>query len=435
MIHTITCIATNLFRTYLIYRYIAIFSEKAAPGSNFKKYTRGLAFALFFLVNTGSYLAFHSAWINFLVNLAGVGLLTFLYHKSVKISLFTGCSIYLVNMACDTLAVLPFVTYTYGQEFNQFYEVISVFLFFICELATEKIIIRQRSHETAQSLPLAMMLVPISSMVTFVLLMYAKSSSQTVLLIVSIGFLSINFLLFYLYNLLLKSLAQHYENEILKQKVQLYANQLEIIVQSEETRKLFRHDMKHHLNEMKLLAMQGNTAAILEYIGDMEAFMQNPKEVVSSGNTELDSLLNYMLHKARTVLKTVRVKVQIPEAIAHSFDLNIILGNLLENAIEAAEQTEEKILHAAIQLKKGILTIEIENSFPGTKAAPFPTGKMRFFTTKENPKEHGLGLKSVERTVEKYHGAMKIYPRDGLFCVKIILYLPEKESSNTPQRL
>ena len=302
-----------------------------------------------------------------------------------------------------------------------------VFLFFICELLAEKIVVYKKDKDMVQNLPLAMMLVPISSIVTFSLLMYVESSSQTVLLIVTIGFLFINFLLLYLYNMLLRLFTQHYENETLKQKVKIYANQIKIILESEEKLKLLKHDMKHHLNELKLLAMKGNTSSMLEYIEDMEIFMKNPNELISSGNIEIDSVINYMVQRAKTSLLNVNVKIQIPEEISHSFDINIVLGNLLENAIEAAVKTEEKTLNTIIRLSQGILRIEIENSYSeaGVPQEFFKNGQV--YTTKKAQENHGYGLKSVRKVVEKYHGILEIYPKEGRFCVKVILYLVQAD--------
>ena len=104
-----------------------------------------------------------------------------------------------------------------------------------------------------------------------------------------------------------------------------------------------RHDMKHHMNELKLLANKYNVIEIQDYIDRMEYFIHNPKEIVSSGNVEIDSVLNYMLQKAKAELETVDVKVILPEEIKHSFDLNVLIGNLLENAIEAARKTKKSI--------------------------------------------------------------------------------------------
>lgn len=427
MVNFVICILTNMFRVFLIYKYIKIFAEGSLPKNNWQTSARALAFLIYFLVNTGCYLAFHSAWVNLAVNISGIFLLTFMYHKSFKKSLFIGCSVYLIDIICDTVATLPFVEYRYGRDINEFYAVITVFFFCMCELLTEKIVIYRKDGNAEQNLPLAMMLVPVSSIVIFGLLMYVKSSSQTILLIVSIGFLFINFLLLYLYNMLLKSFAQHYENETLKREIQIYMNQIEIILQNEENINLLKHDMKHHLNELKLLAVKRETAEILEYIEDMEVFIQPPGEIVSSGNVEIDSLLNYMLQKAQKSLCSVNAKIQIPEEISHSFDINIILGNLLENAIEAAEKTEEKILDVEIGLKQGVLKIKIENSFSGTWIPQKVIEKGEFFSTKKDRERHGFGLKSVRKIVEKYHGVMEINPDGKCFCVKIIVYLPEKD--------
>ena len=139
---------------------------------------------------------------------------------------------------------------------------------------------------------------------------------------------------------------------MLKSQVQIYANQLDVILQSEEKMKALRHDMKHHMNELMLMANRYDIEEIQEYIGHMEDFIRNPNEIVDSGNLEIDSVLNYMLQKAEEELKDVAVNVMLPEKIKHSFDINVLLGNLLENAIDAARQTEKKYLRVDITLKK-----------------------------------------------------------------------------------
>ena len=168
--------------------------------------------------------------------------------------------------------------------------------------------------------------------------------------------------------------------------------------------------------------------AIRNYLDDMENYIENPDEIVASGNIEIDSVLNFMLQMAKRELRSVDIKVQLPEALVHSFDINIILGNLLENAIEAARQTEEKYLGVTIMLKKEILRIEIENSFNGSllfqKDEKYHA--FSFGTTKENTKKHGMGLNSVRKIVQKYNGIMDVYSKDNRFYIKLMLYRLEK---------
>ena len=117
MINIIICMTTNLFRIYLISRFIHLFVEDDKKKSGQVKHL--LAYGVFYIVNTAAYLAFHTVWVNIACNLIGIGLIVFTYTKSVKTILFVTCSVYMINMGCSTISILPFVNYKDGVEFNQ----------------------------------------------------------------------------------------------------------------------------------------------------------------------------------------------------------------------------------------------------------------------------------------------------------------------------
>ena len=410
---------TNLFRTYLISRFIQVFLGE----SKIEKSKQIIAYVAFSLINTSLYLMFYTAWINILCNLVGICLLVWMYTKSVKTILFVSCSICLINAGCDVFCVLLFISYEDGKATDVVYEVATVFLILICQLITERIVKYRKNASELQNFPLV--LVPLCSIAILDFMLYETDSTRKGNIILSFGLLIINFLVLYLYNQMLKSLSQKYENEILKHKIKIYYNQLETALYSEKQVKALRHDMKHHMNELKLMAIKYGIVEIQNYINSMEEFIQNPNEIVSSGNTEIDSVLNYMLQRAKEELCTVNIKVQIPEAVSHSFDINVILGNLLENAIEAASMTEEKYLDLYMQLKKGVLKIKVENSFIG-KIAFHSDGASRekhLATTKKDKDQHGIGLSNVKKIVEKYNGVMDINSVDNRFSIKLILYM------------
>ena len=415
----IMCVATNLFRIYLISRFIHVFFDNKADHNRSGRIWHMLAYGGFFLVNTSAYLAFHMVWVNIVCNLAGIGLIVLTYTKSIKMILFVTGSAYIINMGCSTISILPCVNYRDGLGFNQIYEVLDVFLILICELLAEKILDVHRKTENIRNLSLG--LVPLCSIGILCAMIYTESSTETGLVIASIGLILVNFFTFYLYNILSDSFLHQYENKMMRQAIQSYSNQLDLMLQGEEKVKALRHDMKHHMNELKILAAKNENRAIEKYIDNMGEFISNPNEIVSSGNLEIDSVMNYMLIRAKQELRTVNINVRLPKAVSHSFDINVILGNLLENGIEAARQTTEKRLDVNIELRQGVLRIQIENSYNGK----LEKRQQKLITTKREKEPHGIGLENVRKIVEKHDGIMEICPDGGVFRVLLILYMSE----------
>ncbi len=423
MLDFMICALTNLFRIFLIGRCASIFL-----GVDVDKKKKHIVYGCFFVINTVLFWEFHTVWINMICNLMGIGAIVWLYTKSVRTNLFITGTIYLVNCGCDVAATSLFVNYRDEGAYNQIYAVISFFLIFMCELVIEKMITIHKDAEDAQNISLVLM--PICSSIVIILLIYTDTCTGIGLTIVSIGLLIANFLMLYLYNLLLHSISQQYEMEMLKTQLQAYANQLNVVLRGEEKIKALRHDIKHHLSELMLLANKHDVAEIQKYIDEMNSFLKNPNEIVSSGNLEIDSVLNFMLQKAEKELKTVDIKVMLPEKVRHSFDINVMLGNLLENAIKAAGKTENKYLSVHIKLKRGILKVKIENSFESSYILRKEQNRKDAIlkTTKPFTEQHGIGLKNVKKIVEKYNGTMAVTAQKGIFCVNLLLYMARMEN-------
>ena len=425
MINFMISAITNLFRIYLIYRFSKLFFGRTVH----ERSKVIIVCVSFYILNTALFWMYHIAWINIVCNLAGISGIIRLYTRSIKTNIFVSGIIYLINMGCDVAGTLLFIRYEDGQQFNQIYEIISVFMIFICLILAGKIITIHKNVERTQSVSL--ILIPLCSIIVVSILIYSNTCEEAGIAVVALGLLVINIFMLYLYNQLLQSISQKYETEMLKNQVRIYANQLDVIFQSEERVKSLQHDMKHHMNELMLLANRYGAVEIQDYIGRMEGFMHNSKEIISSGNVEIDSVLNYMLQKAKEKLETVTVKVMLPEEIKHSFDLNVLIGNLLENAIEAAMQTDKKYLNVYIALNRGVLKMQIDNSFwPGNiTEKEGGEGNKIFLTTKKRKGQHGIGLKNVKKIVESYNGNMNIQTEGDIFSIKLILYMSRIENA------
>ena len=416
MYNILICWLSNFFRMVLIRRFMQVFFGKEASGKK-----ELIVYGLFYVVNTVLYLVFHLPLLNFVCNLAGIFVITRLYTHTFKINSMVTLLVYFINMGCDTLAIVMFVdNYRESVIHNQVFSLITVLLFFICILAAEKIVTSNKMTDVV--LPehsLSLMLVPLISILLFGGLLFDKNSPDSMVFeMETLCLLFINMVVFYLYNEILKAYTYKIDKLVLEQKISMYANQLDTIMKTENKIRGLQHDMKHHIIQLELMAKQNGQSDIEEYLQNMADFMSNPEEVVHTGNLDIDSVLNYMISKAEQVLKEVNVKVNIPSDIASHFNINVIIGNLLENAIEAAVNTENKILDIDIHYKQGVLYLDISNSYSNKVTVK----EHRFLTSKEDDHKHGIGLDNVKKMVEEHNGVLQFCYDENMFRVKIMMY-------------
>lgn len=225
---------------------------------------------------------------------------------------------------------------------------------------------------------------------------------------------------FWVYDFIVRSLSDTYEKILLKKENQYYESQLKNIEQTAVTWKKLRHDLKNHFIVLKGMLDSGEEEKAKAYLDD---FIQNEfgnKQEVQSGNTAIDSILNYKMMEAEQHSVVFDLDVQIPEQMAVSSQvMSVILGNAIDNAIEAARETEKRRVSVILQYTKGRLLIQISNPYRGElhlgTCGEYLTGKVE-------KEDHGFGLKSIRDTVEKAGGVMNIEGKEGMFILTVLLY-------------
>ncbi len=263
---------------------------------------------------------------------------------------------------------------------------------------------------------------PSASIAILSFLSYAKPENNRIASAICICILAMNLSVFFLYYKTTENYAHLRERDLYKQQTAFYQNQLEIIMESQSRIRSLRHDMKNHILALQAAVKNGNQQETQAYLEKMQEFMVNPTEYVMTGNEDIDSLMNYKIRKATELLHTVKTNIQIPENLnLNSFDLNIILGNLLDNAIEAALQTEEKSLEIEIATDRGIMFFHIQNS--SNESPSQKNGNLQ--TTKSDRQNHGMGIKNAKAILEKYHGDLDILYGPGYFEADAMLYMGE----------
>lgn len=408
-------LSTNLFRTFIIRKFMSVYFQIDIEN---KKKEKGV-YCLFFLFTSIVYLIFHFPPANIMTNLLLIYLITQIYEGKQKKKILVTFLIYGINMICDIIAVYSCNDYMIGKNQNEMTVYITVFLIAVCEFFIEKFLVKNRKADFIPPYLSILIAIPIISIVLLLIMIMNNLNHRILLVSVGTGILFMNLLIFYLCDVLLSAYVKLEENAIFERQLASYSNQLNVMMQSEEKLMALRHDMKHHLNELSIMANQNEDSEVMHYIQNIYTYFSNPNEYISSGNKEIDSLVNYMLNKAERILERVDYKINVPKELdINSFDLNIIVGNLLENAIDAAKDSEEKWIEVSLNYEQGILFIRIRNSFDNVVQRRGNT----YLTTKKKTVGHGIGLQNVKKVVDNYKGEMQILDSDNIFDVKIILY-------------
>lgn len=413
-------VIANVLRTYAIYRFIGLFYFSKTEN----KWIKSGVYVLFVILTSGGYYLLNNQYVNIFTNLVGLVLIVSTYQGSIKKNVLSIISIYSVNVVIESLVFS--IVKTNGktsdilESVNECIVSIGILLFVVVLEKTRAI--KKKEFQIRSSLWSWLISVPVISIVIILLMLNSTGLGERNIEIEIAGILVINLAIFYLYGAVQDYYRQKIEKEEFFNRMEIYANQLDIMKNSYQKIKELRHDMRHHLGELKYLANTNEKKQLLAYIEDMERHMINTEEYVSSGNKEIDGTLNYLLQTAKKKLKEVDVSVSIPENLEiHNYLFNVILGNLLENAIAAAVKTERKYLKIHIKLKQNVIYIAVENSYNGEVKIK----DNKIMTSKKDKKSHGIGLESVKRMVEEMNGMLDIQWKESVFTVNIMFYLEE----------
>ena len=182
-----------------------------------------------------------------------------------------------------------------------------------------------------------------------------------------------------------------------------------------------RDDMQNHLSVISKKLKNEETAACEAYIDALLPSVENTGMLIRSGNTVLDYLVNSKLCHLGDIQVKVSGYVGRLEHIEDA-DLACMLGNILDNAVEAQQNvTEDKRIELHFLVKNGNFSIVCKNT---VKESVLTTNR-NLRSTKNDAHEHGLGHQIVEAVVEKHGGLIEYFEQDNMFGVQIILPLTE----------
>jgi signal transduction histidine kinase len=270
-----------------------------------------------------------------------------------------------------------------------------------------------------------LMLIPVGSMyVVYNLFMLSGIfQKQLYITLVSLGImLLINVIIF---RVILK-LSQQSE---LRRENTVYAQQLELcnnhMIEKESVMLEFRnarHDMKHHFIVMMKMIEKNDFADLNEYLSKLVQENKYEKLGISrTDNIVIDALINakYIYAEKNGIRFDVHINVPIQLPFENA-DISILLGNILDNSFEASVliPVNKRYVELLMKLDNNMLIIVLKNQYNGIL---IKDKKGEMVTTKGDAQNHGMGLKSVYRITNKYHGSVVIDDSNNLFIIKILL--------------
>ena len=213
---------------------------------------------------------------------------------------------------------------------------------------------------------------------------------------------------------------ERYNHQLAMQSLQ-YENLQDRINEARQA----KHDVRHHITVMDGYLKSGDLDGLEQYLNSYKRSLPDDNAIVFCRHHATNALLLYFAQLAKNndidydvIVADIPKQIKIPETA-----LSVILGNLLENAVEATSLVTDRPKKIEIKVKTShdSVFIKISNTFNGTLKRD-KSGK--FLSTKHEGR--GIGLTSVRNIIKQYNGICEISQDDGMFSVTVFLNIPEK---------
>ena len=223
-------------------------------------------------------------------------------------------------------------------------------------------------------------------------------------------------------SLAVKNILSNRQNRELQSFMYMQKQQYEYQLQQSVAVRHFKHDLVNHIGVLRELMNEKKTKEAKQYIETIWNIQDEFDLKIHTGDSFLDIIVNYYLYLAlKENIEFVVLGKLTQKMPLEMFDITTLMGNILQNAVEAAVKADvPKIRVELIEHKKEIFIV-VSNSV----AKKFNTKTDFFMTSKKDKENHGFGLKNIAATVEKYHGECYmesiVENRETLFKISIAI--------------
>lgn len=214
---------------------------------------------------------------------------------------------------------------------------------------------------------------------------------------------------------------EHEELELYKQQYEFQRKADENIKRQYDEIRTIRHDLKQIYAVLLTLLEENKIEEAIEYLNKNRREIDKLEILIDVGNDFVNAILNAKLSRARAL--GIEVRCRADKALTfyneNASDMCMLLGNMLDNALEACEKcgAERKYIEIEIAAhnEQCLITVinSVERDILGENSA--------LETTKPDPELHGFGVRSIKQIADKYDGNVRYFQEDGLFVCEVLL--------------
>jgi len=416
-------IITNIFDVYIIYKFMSVFFNR----KDANRKVEFISYALYYFIFTSVYLFLNIPIVTLISNIVLLFIVSFNYKTSLRRRILAIALIYIILISIESIVALifgflDFSIFSQNTEFTSIAGMTTVkILLYITALSIGNYKNIKDKSNILYSYWFAIFFIPLMSL--FIILSIIEMATYNVyrIIFIIVNLLFINFFVFYLYDNISTQQKEKFEKLLISNQNTYYTKQLNLMKSSLESLRSFRHDMRNHLILLNSLVEENEYDEASKVISQITGAIDVKNEYAQSGNITVDSILNFNLQEAINKGISVSLELNIPERLNITpFDMSVILGNLLDNAINASSRLEkDKRLDLKIDYKRGRLFINLSNTYNGI--LNYKGDKL--ITSNKDKEAHGIGMKNINAVLDKYDGVMEIDHTENIFTTIILLYL------------
>lgn len=191
------------------------------------------------------------------------------------------------------------------------------------------------------------------------------------------------------------------------------------------------HNMRHHFRTLISLSERQEYEKLQEYLRKYLEEWENVSSRLISRNPIIDSILGYYIAQAEEKGIQVQKNIEIKEHYPFDMmDLTVLLGNALENALEACSQCSsdtKSFIRIQMGQRKQTLLIKIENSCENRKNVSCYGDKIP--KSSKSGRMYGYGISSMQMIVKKYQGSLEFWEDGEIFTVRMVLNIPDSDEN------